>query len=221
MKWRPKLAVFITFILVLEMTLCFLVFQARASDIEDLTVVLETSMGDITIRLRDDMPITTGNFLSLLHEGVYDNTIFHRVIPDFMIQGGDPNGNGYSDDGIPNILDEFSENPEKNRNLRGTIAMANTGFPNSGSSQFFINVVYNSHLDYHHPVFGEVIEGMDVVDAISNVETDANDRPLDPITINDTQVIPEFPSWIILPLVLTTTVIALLFRNRLFRARAT
>ena len=147
------------------------------------TVKLETSEGDIVIELRDDMPITTSNFKNLVNEGIYDNTIFHRVIPDFMIQGGDPTGTGYGDPSIPNIKDEFSSDPENNKNLRGTIAMANTGAADSGSSQFFINVVYNSHLDNHHPVFGDVVEGMDVVDKISLVNTNSNDKPIEPVTI--------------------------------------
>ncbi|MCZ2808391.1 MAG: peptidylprolyl isomerase, partial [Candidatus Bathyarchaeota archaeon] len=134
-------------------------------------VLLTTSMGDILIELRDDMPITTGNFKKLVQQGVYDGTIFHRVIADFMIQGGDPTGTGYGDPSIPNIQDEFTNN---NKNERGTIAMANTGAPNSGSSQFFINVVDNSDPDFdsNYPVFGKVIEGMTVVDQITKVEVD-------------------------------------------------
>ena len=115
-----------------------------------MKVLFETSMGNITIQLRDDMPITTGNFKNLVQQGVYDNTIFHRVIIDFMIQGGDPTGTGYGDPSIPSIPDEFTTN---NKNENGTIAMANAG-ANTGSSQFFINVVYNNHLDDAHPVFG-------------------------------------------------------------------
>jgi len=137
-------------------------------------VMLETNMGDITIELYDDMPITTGNFKKLVQQGVYDGTIFHRVIDGFMIQGGDPTGTGYGDPSIPTISDEFTDH---NKNDRGTIAMANKG-PNTGSSQFFINLVDNNHLDTEHPVFGKVIEGMDVVDSIGKVETDENDRPL-------------------------------------------
>jgi peptidylprolyl isomerase len=137
-------------------------------------VLLKTSMGDILIQLYDDMPITTGNFKNLVEEGVYDGTIFHRVISDFMIQGGDPTGTGMGDPAIPNIQDEFSDH---NYNRRGTVAMANAG-PNTGSSQFFINLVDNDHLDDAHPVFGRVISGMDVVDAIGQVETDADDRPI-------------------------------------------
>src|SRR4030067_1065799 len=146
-------------------------------------VLLQTSMGSIIIQLRDDMSITTTNFKKLVQQGTYNGTIFHRVIDDFMIQGGDPTGTGYGDPSIPNIEDEFSSNSTNNRNSRGTIAMANTGQPNSGSSQFFISVVYNSHLDNKHPVFGDVIEGMDVVDAISKVAKDSSDKPLQDVTL--------------------------------------
>ena len=90
-----------------------------------MKVLLETSMGNITIQLRDDMPITTQNFKNLVQQGVYDGTIFHRVIANFMIQGGDPMGTGQGDPSIPNIPDEFSDNPENNKNEMGTIAMAN------------------------------------------------------------------------------------------------
>jgi len=147
-------------------------------------VLLTTSMGDILIELRDDMPITTGNFKKLVQQGVYNGTIFHRVVDGFMIQGGDPTGTGYGDPSIPNIPDEFTTN---NKNEKGTIAMANTGAPNSGSSQFFINVVNNSNKDFdvHYPVFGRVIEGMDVVDRIAKVEVDvaSNYRPLENVTL--------------------------------------
>jgi peptidylprolyl isomerase len=147
-------------------------------------VLLTTSMGDILIELRDDMPITTGNFKKLVQQGVYDGTIFHRVIDGFMIQGGDPTGTGYGDPSIPSIPDEFTDN---NKNERGTIAMANTGTPNSGSSQFFINVVNNSNKDFDedYPVFGKVIEGMNVVDQIAKVDVDvaSNYRPLENVTL--------------------------------------
>jgi peptidylprolyl isomerase len=149
-------------------------------------VRLDTSMGNIVIELRDDMPITTGNFVDLVQQGVYNDTIFHRVvdIPGSLviIQGGDPTGTGLGDPSIPSIPDEFSDNPENNENRRGTIAMANAG-PNTGSSQFFINGEYNSHLDNVHPVFGDVIEGMDVVDKILNVQTDSDDKPVEDVTI--------------------------------------
>lgn len=149
-------------------------------------VLLQTTMGNITIQLRDGMPITTGNFTKLVQQGVYDGTIFHRVIADFMIQGGDPTGTGQGDPSIPTIPDEFTSN---NRNDRGTVAMANAG-PNTGSSQFFINVVNNNYLDSKHPVFGTVIQGMDVVDAISKVATDSNDRPLEEVRIIKAELVP-------------------------------
>ncbi len=149
-------------------------------------VLLETSMGNITIQLRDDMPITTGNFKNLVQQGVYDSTIFHRVIDGFMIQGGDPTGTGYGDNSIPTIEDEFTDN---NKNERSTVAMANTGAPNSGSSQFFINVVNNSarypEFDENYPVFGKVIEGMSVVDDIVKVAVNVTDnyRPFEEVTL--------------------------------------
>jgi peptidylprolyl isomerase len=216
MKLKSKVALLITVILALEVGFSFLIFQVQSSeDVSDeLIVVLQTSMGNITIQLREDMPITVGNFKNLSLQGVYDNTIFHRVINGFMIQGGDPTGTGYGDPSIPYIQDEFTDD---NRNNRGTIAMANTGFSNSGSSQFFINLVNNNYLDDKHPVFGKVIDGMDVVDAIAKVATDTGDKPIIDVTIINTQVIPEFPSWIILPLFLTATIVTLVFRKRLNR----
>ena len=215
MKLKSKIAIIITLILGLQMGFSFLIFQVQSSDnvSDELIVILETSMGNITIQLREDMPITVGNFKNLLQQGVYDNTIFHRVIDGFMIQGGDPTGTGYGDPSIPYIQDEFTDD---NRNNRGTIAMANTGFSNSGSSQFFINLVNNNYLDEAHPVFGKVIEGMDVVDAIAKVATDNGDTPIVDVTIINTQVIPEFPSWIILPLFLTATIVSLVLRKRLY-----
>ncbi len=147
-------------------------------------VLLKTSMGDITIQLYDDMPITTGNFKKLVESGFYDGTIFHRVIDGFMIQGGDPTGTGRGGPGYT-IKDEFTDH---NRNNRGTIAMANAG-PNTGGSQFFINLVDNSYLDKAHPVFGKVIEGMDIVDKIGKVKTDSNDKPLEDVQIISAKVV--------------------------------
>jgi peptidylprolyl isomerase len=141
-------------------------------------VRLETNMGNITIALAADMPITAGNFESLVKKGYYDGVIFHRVINGFMIQGGDPTGTGRSGPGYV-IKDEFTKS---NRNNRGTISMANAG-PNTGGSQFFINLVNNNFLDAKHPVFGTVVEGMDVVDKIAQVKTDAYDRPVTNVTI--------------------------------------
>jgi peptidylprolyl isomerase len=141
-------------------------------------VKLETTLGNITIALDPAMPVTAGNFESLVKKGFYNGVIFHRVINGFMIQGGDPEGTGMGGPGY-NIKDEFTAN---NRNVRGTISMANAG-PNTGGSQFFINLVNNNHLDSKHPVFGKVVEGMDVVDKIAKVKTDANDRPVTNVAI--------------------------------------
>ena len=135
-------------------------------------VVLNTNKGDITIQLDPAMPITAGNFEQLSRSGFYNGVIFHRVIDGFMIQGGDPTGTGMGGPGYK-IPDEFTP---RNRNDRGTISMANAG-PNTGGSQFFINLVNNNFLDSKHPVFGKVIAGMDVIDAIAKVPTDMNDRP--------------------------------------------
>ena len=151
----------------------------------ETNVLLHTNMGDITIALRNDMPITTGNFKKLVQQGVYNGTIFHRVIPGFMIQGGDPTGTGYGDPSIPEIKDEFTRT---NRNDRGTISMANAG-PNTGSSQFFINTVNNNFLDTKHPAFGKVIVGMDVVDKIAKVPTGSNDKPRTNVTIINSSIV--------------------------------
>ena len=154
-------------------------------------VVLHTTMGDITIRLYDDMPVTAGNFVKLAKSGFYDGTIFHRVIPNFMIQGGDPTGTGTGGPGYT-ITDEFVKG---HSNVRGTIAMANTGRPNSGGSQFFINLVDNTYLDWDnprtpsaHPVFGEVVEGLDIVDKIGKVKTGSGDKPKVPVRIEKAEV---------------------------------
>ena len=141
-------------------------------------VKLETNMGTITIALAPDMPITAGNFEKLVREGFYNGVIFHRVISGFMLQGGDPKGNGTGGPGYA-IKDEFSPG---NRNDRGTISMANAG-PNTGGSQFFINLVDNNFLDGKHPVFGKVVEGMDVVDKIGKTKTGHGDRPLKDVVI--------------------------------------
>lgn len=141
-------------------------------------VVLHTNMGDIDIELYSDMPVTTGNFKTLAGKGFYDGTIFHRIIDGFMIQGGDPKGNGMGGPGYT-IKDELTDH---NRNDRGTISMANAG-PNTGGSQFFINLVDNNFLDTKHPAFGKVVKGMDVIDKIAKVQTDGNDKPLSEIKI--------------------------------------
>jgi peptidylprolyl isomerase len=149
-------------------------------------VKLETNQGDIVIHLYSDMPITSGNFKKLVEQGFYDGVIFHRIIDGFMIQGGDPTGTGMGGPGY-NIEDEFTH-AGGNKNNKYTISMANAG-PNTGGSQFFINLVDNNFLDTKHPAFGKVIEGMDVVDKIAKVETNAKDKPVEDVAIVKASVI--------------------------------
>ena len=144
-------------------------------------VKLETNQGNIVIELYSkEMPITAGNFEKLVRDGFYDGVIFHRIMEGFMIQGGDPTGTGGGGPGYE-IKDEFT-NTALDKNNRGTISMANAG-PNTGGSQFFINLADNNFLDGKHPVFGKVVEGMDVVDKIAKVEKNAQDRPLEEVKI--------------------------------------
>jgi peptidylprolyl isomerase len=147
------------------------------------TVTLETTMGTIRIALTPDMPVTVGNFETLVRKGYYNGVIFHRVIDRFMIQGGDPTGTGCGGPGYA-IKDEFSPD---NRNDRGTISMANAG-PNTGGSQFFINIINNNFLDGKHPVFGIVVEGMDVVYRIGKTKTGPGDRPVKEVAIVKAEV---------------------------------
>jgi len=149
---------------------------------------METNMGNIKIKLYLDIaPITAGNFRDLVEQGFYDGIIFHRVIDGFMIQGGDPTGTGTG--GSPNTIpDEFGEGLKHNR--KGILSMANSG-PNTGSSQFFITLVPTPHLDGKHAIFGEVIEGMDVVEKIGKVEKDARDKPLKDVEMTKVTMIEE------------------------------
>lgn len=143
--------------------------------------VFGTTEGIIKIELYEDKaPITTGNFINLTNEGFYDGLIFHRVISGFMIQGGCPDGTGTGDPGY-SIPDEFHD--DLKHNSPGMLSMVNSG-SNTGGSQFFISVAETSWLDGIHSVFGKVIEGMDVVNAISEVETDGSNKPLEDVTIN-------------------------------------
>ncbi|WP_040412649.1 peptidylprolyl isomerase [Desulfosporosinus sp. OT] len=145
-------------------------------------VTLEMENGNtIKIELYPEVaPQTVKNFVSLVTEGFFDGLIFHRVIPGFMIQGGDPNGTGMggSKQTIPG---EFSSNGFKNdlRHDRGVISMARTSAPNSASSQFFIVVKASTHLDGQYASFGKVIEGMEEVDRIVSVQKDRSDKPLE------------------------------------------
>jgi len=141
-----------------------------------------TNMGSFKIELyKDKAPITVGNFIKLVDKGFYNGLIFHRVIPDFMIQTGCPHGTGYGGPGYT-IQDEF--HPDLKHDSKGIVSMANTGQPNTGGSQFFITVAPTPWLDGKHAIFGKVIEGMDVVEKISKVQTDRNDKPLKDVVIN-------------------------------------
>jgi peptidyl-prolyl cis-trans isomerase B (cyclophilin B) len=143
------------------------------------TATLHTNHGPIAVELfDDDAPKTVENFTKLARDGFYDGVIFHRVIPDFMIQGGDPTGTGSGGPGYT-FEDEFNDN----KVVRGALAMANAG-PNTNGSQFFIvTTEAASWLDGKHTVFGRVTDGMDVVDVISALETDARDRPRTDVVI--------------------------------------
>ncbi|OGJ38397.1 MAG: peptidylprolyl isomerase [Candidatus Pacebacteria bacterium RIFOXYB1_FULL_39_46] len=151
-------------------------------------VTLRTSKGDITIKLHaDQTPITVNNFVFLAKEGFYDNTIFHRAIQGFMIQGGDPEGTGRGGPGY-----KFADEPFTGEYNRGTVAMANAG-PNTNGSQFFI-----MHQDYALPanyvIFGEVVSGMETVDAIATAPvaisaSGERSKPVTPVTIQSIQVV--------------------------------
>ena len=158
------------------------------------TALLETSLGNLKVELyTDKMPITAGNFVKLAKSGFYDGLHFHRVINGFMAQFGCPHSKdpkspraGTGDAPGGTIKDEHPDNA-KLSNEPGTLSMANTGSPNSGSCQFFINTVHNPYLDFFtpgaskHPVFGKVVSGMDVVHKIEKTKTDGGDRPLTPV----------------------------------------
>jgi cyclophilin family peptidyl-prolyl cis-trans isomerase len=140
---------------------------------------LHTSHGAIELELfPDDAPKTVENFVKLSGDGFYDGVIFHRVIPDFMIQGGDPTGTGTGGPGY-----QFEDEPNEHRVVRGALAMANAGANTNGSQFFIVTAEATPWLDGKHTVFGRVTSGMDVVDRISAVDRDANDRPSEPVTI--------------------------------------
>ena len=145
-----------------------------------------TSMGDFKIELfNDKAPITFGNFKKLVDQGFYNGCIFHRVIPNFMVQTGCPHGTGYGGPGYT-IRDEF--HPSLKHNTKGVLSMANSGRPHTGGSQFFITVAPSPWLDKKHSIFGKVIEGMDVVEKISKVEKDRSDKPLKKVVINNVTI---------------------------------
>ena len=182
------------------------------------TVTLTTSKGTIVIGLFDDMPITAGNFRNLTQLGYYDDTIFHRVAYDFVIQGGDLSGKSIV---VPKILDEL---PNKHSNVRGSVAMAKSSLPNSATSQFFINLNNtNTFLDSNYSVFGEVITGLDVVDAIgrvpinpTNPQKQNDGKPIQDVTLVTArlQMVPEYTVWVFLVAYLVAVLFAVLVHRQ-------
>ena len=144
-----------------------------------------TNQGNFKIELfQDKAPITVGNFMKLVDQQFYNGLIFHRVIPGFMIQGGCPHGTGRGGPGYK-IPDEFHKSLKHDD--KGMLSMANAG-PNTGGSQFFITVAPTPWLDKHHSVFGKVIEGYEVVESISKMQKDRNDKPLKDVVINSIRI---------------------------------
>ena len=155
----------------------------KFTQVEEQTdrVKIQMSNGDIMLAVlsNSDTPVTIKNFKKLVSEKFYDGLIFHRVIEDFMIQGGDPTGTGFGDDTTPTIKGEFTINGVDNdlSHTRGVISMARANDPDSASSQFFIVHKDSTYLDGSYASFGKVFAGLDVVDKIASVDTDYNDRP--------------------------------------------
>ena len=143
-------------------------------------VHFDTSLGSFEVELfNDKAPMTTGNFMKFVDEGFYNGLIFHRVIPNFMIQAGCPHGTGRGGPGYT-IKDEF--HPDLKHNEKGVLSMANAG-PNTGGSQFFITVKETPWLDKHHSIFGKVIDGYDIVEKISQLKTGGNDKPINDVVL--------------------------------------
>ncbi|MFH1641623.1 MAG: peptidylprolyl isomerase [Nanoarchaeota archaeon] len=154
--------------------------KQEGDNMDGNTAVFETTKGNFEIELyTDKAPITTKNFIDLVNKGFYDGLIFHRVIDGFMVQTGDPNGDGTGGSGYT-IEDEFD--PELKHDSEGILSMANRG-PNTGGSQFFITLAPTEWLDGKHAVFGKVSSGMEVVREIGEVEKDARDKPLTDVVI--------------------------------------
>lgn len=156
----------------------------------DTIATITTNMGTIKIKFFSDLtPETVKNFTTLAQEGFYDGLIFHRVIEGFMIQGGDPNGNGtggYSYKGEGTTLDD--EIAPELSHIKGAVSMANRGEPNTGGSQFFIVQKDSTYLDGGYSIFAQVYEGIDVVDAIAAVEVDGNDKPVTDVVIESIKI---------------------------------
>jgi cyclophilin family peptidyl-prolyl cis-trans isomerase len=192
MKYDRNLVVYLSIVAVAVMVLMF-GCRSEKGNLRGLKMVkLETTKGIIVIEVNETAaPVTAANFLQYVNDGFYDGTIFHRVIPNFMIQGG-----GFTPDMKQKTTRPAIVNESKNglKNKRGAIAMARLNDPNSATAQFFINHVDNAYLDKSgYAVFGQVVEGMDVVDAIAKVETGIKDMyekvPIEPVIIKSAKVV--------------------------------
>ena len=161
----------------------------KATADQKLIATLETSMGTMKLSLfHKQTPKTVSNFVTLAKKGFYDGLVFHRVIKGFMIQGGDPQGNGMGGPGYK-FADEFVATLKHSK--KGILSMANSG-PNTNGSQFFITLGATSHLDGRHTVFGELVEGADVLDKIGATKTGHNDKPITPVTMKKVTIEGDF-----------------------------
>ena len=191
---KRKIAIFLVLAVCLSLFACSCEKEEKAS-VEGTKVLFEIDgMGEFVIELKPDKaPETVANFKELVADKFYNGLIFHRVIPGFMAQGGDPDGNGMG--GSPKtIKGEFSSNGFETNDLkhkRGTVSMARTQDPDSASSQFFICFDNAAHLDGDYAAFGEVIYGMETVDKIGESVTDANDKPLIDVVIKSARMITD------------------------------
>lgn len=150
------------------------------------TALISTNLGAIKVKFySDDSPMTVNNFLNLAQQGFYDGVIFHRIIKDFMIQGGDPTGTGRGGPGYV-FADEINAHPL----VKGSLAMANAGPGTNGSQFFIVTATATPWLDGAHTNFGEVIDGLDIVEKIGNLETDASDKPLQEVKIESIELLP-------------------------------
>ena len=172
-KYLKKKRVWVT--VVLAIVVISFLFLKGGNTMGNRHAIIETGLGVIEVELFDDKsPKTVENFVTLAEKGFYDGIKFHRVIPDFMVQTGDPNGDGSGGPGYE-IKDEF--HPDLRHDVPGILSMANRG-PNTGGSQFFITVVPTPWLDGKHAIFGKVVSGMDVVNTIVAVDKGPGDKPL-------------------------------------------
>ena len=153
--------------------------HAQPEGAEEMIAVVETSMGTFSFKFySEDAPQTVASFIKLSKKGFYDGLIFHRVISGFMIQGGDPEGTGTGGPGY-SIKAEFNDN----KHVAGTVAMARSASPDSAGSQFYVCLAPTPHLDGQYTVFGQVVDGLDVVLAIGKVKTGRSDRPIDDVVM--------------------------------------